>query len=32
VPGLLATLLGSAISGLGIYRRRTSQLAKEFEG
>lgn len=32
VPGLLATLLGSAISGLGIYRRQTSQLAKEFEG
>jgi putative ABC transport system permease protein len=32
VPGLLATLLGTAISGTGIYRRKTSQLAKEFEG
>ena len=31
VPGLAATLLGSMISGLGIYRRQTSQLAKEFE-
>ncbi len=32
VPGLLATLVGTAVSGIGIYRRRTSQLAKEFEG
>lgn len=32
VPGLSATFLGTAISGLGIYRRKTSQLAKEFEG
>jgi len=32
VPGILATILGSAISGLGIYRRQTSRLAKEFEG
>jgi putative ABC transport system permease protein len=32
VPGLLATLVGTAISGVGIYRRQTSQLAKEFEG
>jgi putative ABC transport system permease protein len=32
VPGLMATILGAAISGLGIYRRKTSQLAKEFEG
>ena len=31
IPGLLATFLGTAISGLGIYRRQTSQLAKEFE-
>jgi putative ABC transport system permease protein len=30
-PGLLATFLGTAISGLGIYQRQTSQLAKEFE-
>jgi putative ABC transport system permease protein len=32
VPGLLATLIGAAISGLGIFRRETSRLAKEFEG
>ena len=32
IPGLLATILGSAISGLGIYQRKTSHLAKEFEG
>jgi len=31
IPGLAATLLGSMISGLGIYRRQTSQLTKEFE-
>ncbi len=30
-PGLLATVLGSALSGLGIYRRQTSQLFKELE-
>jgi putative ABC transport system permease protein len=32
VPGLLATLLGTAISGTAIYARQTSQLTKEFEG
>ena len=31
IPGLAATLLGSMISGMGIYRRQTSQLTKEFE-
>lgn len=31
VPGLAATFLGASISGLGIYRRRTSQLMKELE-
>jgi len=31
IPGLAATFLGSAISGLGIYRRKTSQLLKELE-
>ena len=31
LPGLLATLLGTAISGIGIYRRQTSQLFKELE-
>jgi putative ABC transport system permease protein len=31
IPGLVATFLGSSISGLGIFRRRTSQLMKELE-
>ena len=30
-PGLLATLLGSMISGIGIFKRQTSQLFKELE-
>jgi len=32
IPGLAATILGTSLSGIGIYRRQTSQLAKEFEG
>jgi putative ABC transport system permease protein len=31
IPGLLATLLGTLISGRGIYKRQTAQLFKEFE-
>ncbi|MGA2381954.1 MAG: FtsX-like permease family protein [Gemmatimonadales bacterium] len=31
IPGLAATVLGAGISGLGIYRRQTSQLFKELE-
>jgi putative ABC transport system permease protein len=31
VPGLLATFLGTAISGIGIYKRQTSELFKELE-
>jgi putative ABC transport system permease protein len=31
IPGLLATLLGAAISGANVYRRQTSQLMKEME-
>jgi putative ABC transport system permease protein len=31
IPGLLATLLGTAISGRGIYKRQTAQLFKELE-
>jgi putative ABC transport system permease protein len=31
IPGLLATFLGSAVSGIGIYRRQTAQLFKELE-
>jgi putative ABC transport system permease protein len=31
IPGLLATLLGTSIAGIGIYRRQTSRLMKELE-
>ena len=31
IPGLLATLLGASFSGIGIYKRQTSQLFKELE-
>jgi putative ABC transport system permease protein len=30
-PGLLATVLGAMLSGLGIYKRKTAQLFKELE-
>jgi putative ABC transport system permease protein len=31
LPGLLATFLGTAMSGIGIYKRQTSELFKELE-
>lgn len=31
VPGLLATFMGTAISGIGVFRRQTAQLFKELE-
>jgi putative ABC transport system permease protein len=31
IPGILATLCGTALSGIGIYKRQTSQLFKELE-
>jgi len=31
VPGMLATFFGTAISGIGIYKRQTSELFKELE-
>jgi putative ABC transport system permease protein len=31
VPGLFASVLGTMLSGIGIYRRRTSELFKELE-
>jgi putative ABC transport system permease protein len=31
IPGLLATIIGTAISGIGIYKRQTAQLFKELE-
>lgn len=30
LPGLFATFLGNAISGMAVFRRQTAQLAKEF--
>jgi putative ABC transport system permease protein len=32
IPGVLATILGTMLAGIGIYRRNTAQLFKEFEG
>jgi putative ABC transport system permease protein len=32
LPGLMATILGTSISGIGIYKRQTSELFKEMEG
>jgi putative ABC transport system permease protein len=31
IPGLCATLLGTSIAGIGIYKRQTAQLAKELQ-
>ncbi|MHC4149216.1 MAG: ABC transporter permease, partial [Planctomycetota bacterium] len=31
IPGILATMLGTAVAGIGIYKRQTSQLFKELE-
>ena len=31
IPGLFSTVLGSALSGIGIYRRQTAHLFKELE-
>jgi putative ABC transport system permease protein len=31
LPGLIATFFGTAISGIGIYKRQTAQLFKELE-
>jgi len=31
IPGLLSTVLGTALSGIGIYKRKTAQLFKELE-
>lgn len=31
IPGLLSTVLGTSLSGIGIYRRQTAQLFKELE-
>jgi len=31
IPGLISTVLGSALAGIGIFKRKTSQLFKELE-
>ncbi|MGF7139302.1 ABC transporter permease [Roseimarinus sediminis] len=31
IPGIVSTLIGAALAGIGIYRRKTSQLFKELE-
>jgi putative ABC transport system permease protein len=31
VPGLISTVLGTMLSGIGIYKRNTAQLFKELE-
>lgn len=31
VPGILSTVIGTSLSGIGIYKRQTSQLFKELE-
>jgi putative ABC transport system permease protein len=31
IPGMLSTVLGAALSGIGIYKRQTAQLFKELE-
>ena len=31
IPGVFATLLGTSIAGIGVYKRQTSQLFKELE-
>jgi putative ABC transport system permease protein len=31
IPGLFATVLGTSLSGIGIYRRQTASLFKELE-
>jgi len=31
LPGLISTVLGTMLSGIGIYRRQTAQLFKELE-
>jgi putative ABC transport system permease protein len=31
IPGLLSTIAGTALSGIGIYKRKTAQLFKELE-
>jgi putative ABC transport system permease protein len=31
IPGVLSTLAGTMLSGIGIYKRKTAQLFKELE-
>jgi putative ABC transport system permease protein len=31
IPGVISTLVGTMLSGIGIYKRKTAQLFKELE-
>jgi putative ABC transport system permease protein len=31
IPGVISTVIGTALSGIGIYKRKTAQLFKELE-
>jgi putative ABC transport system permease protein len=31
IPGLFSTVIGTMLAGIGIYKRKTSQLFKELE-
>jgi putative ABC transport system permease protein len=31
IPGLVSTVIGTMLSGIGIYKRKTAQLFKELE-
>ena len=31
LPGIISTVIGTALAGIGIYKRKTSQLFKELE-
>jgi len=31
IPGVISTFIGTALSGIGIYKRKTAQLFKELE-
>ena len=31
IPGLFSTVIGTMLSGIGIYKRKTAQLFKELE-
>jgi putative ABC transport system permease protein len=32
VPGILSTVIGASLAGIGVYKRQTANLFKELEG